>query len=126
MSKAIHRLGQFIKHVGLSARQFDLSIGAGNGYTLRMIRNSASIGTDVIETVLREYPQLSVVWLITGEGEMLKPNKEVANFDQLSIEKQQRIEKLIEIKMKKQHQKELKSLIGNINKEIDSSIKNTK
>ena len=34
--KTVDRLMQFIAHEGLSARKFDLSIGASNGYTLRM------------------------------------------------------------------------------------------
>ena len=76
MLKTIDRLMQFIKYEGLSARQFDLSIGASNGYTLRMHKNKASIGSDVIETILKAYPRLNVVWLITGEGEMLKENEE--------------------------------------------------
>ena len=76
MFKTIDRLMQFIKFAGLSARQFDLSIGASNGYTLRMVKNNASIGSDVIENILKVYPQLNVVWLITGEGEMLKKKEE--------------------------------------------------
>ena len=75
---------QFIKFAGLSARQFDLSIGASNGYTLRMKKNNASIGSDVIENILKVYPQLNVVWLITGEGDMLNKGEEdeILDFDQ--------------------------------------------
>ena len=76
MIKTIDRLMQFIEHAGLSARQFDLSIGASNGYTLRMRKNHASIGSDVIENIVRTYPQLNLIWLITGEGEMLNPGIE--------------------------------------------------
>ena len=60
-----------IKHLNLSARQFDLSISASNGYTLRMQKNNASVGSDVIERIVKLYPQVNLVWLITGKGDML-------------------------------------------------------
>ena len=106
MLKTIDRLMQFIKHAGLSARQFDMSIGAGNGYTLRMIKNHASVGSDVIETILRTYPQLNVVWLITGEGEMIKKSKKekTLDFDQLPKHKQQEIELIIEQKIRERQE----------------------
>ena len=124
MLKTIDRLMQFIQHAGLSARQFDLSIGASNGYTLRMKKNNASVGSDVIENILRVYPQLNVVWLLTGEGSMLKTNKqaEPLDFDQLSREKQEEIEALIETKIKERQQEDLERLM----KEIKAEIKGTK
>ncbi len=111
---------KFITHAGLSARQFDLSIGASNGYTLRMKKNNASVGSDVIENILRVYPQLNVVWLLTGEGTMLKGKapKEPLDFDQLSREKQHEIEAIIEKKIKERHEKDLEKLIQEIRAEI--------
>ena len=111
---------QFIQHAGLSARQFDLSIGAANGYTLRMKKNRASIGSDVIENIVRTYPQLNVSWLITGEGEMLKSNTpiEPVEFDKLPIEKQKEIEEIIEKKIRERHEAELKSLLKEVTQEI--------
>jgi hypothetical protein len=67
-----------------------------------MKKNSASIGSDVIENILRVYPQLNVVWLITGEGAMLKKDmrKEPLEFDELPKNRQEEIEKIIEQKIK--------------------------
>lgn len=120
MIKTIDRLMQFIQHAGLSARQFDLSIGAANGYTLRMKKNRASIGSDVIENIVRTYPQLNVSWLITGEGEMLKSKApiEPIEFDELPIEKQKEIEEIIEKKIRERHEAELKSLLEEVTQEI--------
>ena len=70
MSKTINRIVEFIKHKGMSVRQFDISIGAANGYTLRMQKNNASVGSDVIERIVKTYPRLNLVWLITGKGQM--------------------------------------------------------
>ncbi|WP_400078893.1 hypothetical protein [Winogradskyella sp. R77965] len=70
MEKTINRIMQLVAELNLSARQFDLSIGSANGYTLRMQKNNASVGSDVIERIIKEYPQVNLVWLITGKGEM--------------------------------------------------------
>lgn len=120
MLKTIDRLMQFIKYSGLSARQFDLSIGASNGYTLRMSKNKASIGSDVIENILRTYPDLNVVWLLTGEGHMLKSQREeeILDFDHLSPEKQKEIEQIIEMKIKERQREELKDLLREVADEI--------
>ncbi|MCE2612078.1 hypothetical protein LVD13_03775 [Flavobacteriaceae bacterium D16] len=120
MLKTIDRLMQFIKHSGISARQFDISIGAANGYTLRMNKNKASIGSDVIENIVRTYPQLNVVWLITGEGEMLKSEaeQELQDFEQLPVEKQKEIENIIENKIRERQEAELQSLLKEVTQEI--------
>jgi len=116
---------QFIQHAGMSARQFDLSIGASNGYTLRMKKNNASIGSDVIENILRIYPQLNVVWLLTGEGNMLKSPvaAEPLDFEQLPLQKQQEIEQIIEQKIKERQELELKRLLKEVSDEIEKSFK---
>ena len=123
MLKTIDRLMKFIKHAGISARQFDLSIGASNGYTLRMKKNNASVGSDVIENILRVYPQLNVVWLLTGEGSMLKTEikAEPLDFDQLSLEKQAEIEDIIETKIKERQKEDLERLMREIKAEIKGS-----
>lgn len=128
MLKTIDRLLQFIKYAGLSARQFDLSIGASNGYTLRMKKNSASIGSDVIENILKTYPQLNVIWLITGKGEMLKENEEelILDFDELPKERQNEIEQIIEVKIKERQEEELKRLLKEVTEEIERTQKKMK
>ena len=120
MIKTIDRLMQFISYAGLSARQFDISIGAANGYTLRMKKNRASIGSDVIENIVRTYPQLNVAWLITGEGEMLKSGKEqeMKTFEELPPEKQKEIETIIESKIRERQEAELQSLLREVTQEI--------
>lgn len=120
MLKTIDRLIEFISYAGLSARQFDISIGASNGYTLRMKKNSASIGSDVIENILRVYPQLNVVWLITGEGTMLKEElkKEPLEFDELPKNRQEEIERIIEQKIKERQKEELQFLLKEVADEI--------
>ena len=118
MLKTIDRIFMFIQHSGLSARKFDLSIGASNGYTLRMKKNHASVGSDVIETIIKTYPQLNLVWLITGEGEMLKPDASLLKEGKLPLDKTLELEQLIEAKLRKNQEHELQSLLDAVNEEI--------
>lgn len=119
MLKTVDRLMQFIEFAGLSARQFDLSIGASNGYTLRMKKNHASIGSDVIESIIKTYPQLNLIWLMTGEGEMLNPDKEVLRTGKLPQAQLMEIEKVVEAKIRERQEKELRELLKEVTEEIE-------
>ena len=119
MLKTVDRLMQFIEFAGLSARQFDLSIGASNGYTLRMKKNHASIGSDVIESIIKTYPQLNLIWLMTGEGEMLNPDKEALRTGKLPQAQLNEIEKVVEAKIRERQEKELRELLKEVTEEIE-------
>lgn len=116
---------QFIKHAGLSARQFDMSIGASNGYTLRMSKNKASVGSDVIENILKTYPDLNVVWLLTGEGPMLKSqrNQDLADFDKLPFGKRMEIDRIIEAKIRERQEEQKEEILREVREELGKDLK---
>jgi hypothetical protein len=70
--KIIDRLALYIESKGISLNAFDKSIGASNGYIGKQIKNSASVGVDIIQNIISVYNDLSIEWLITGKGDMLK------------------------------------------------------
>lgn len=72
MEKTIDRLKSYLKDKGISLNAFDKSIGAANGYIGKQIKNSGSIGSDIIEKIHGIYTDLNLNWLLTGEGEMIK------------------------------------------------------
>ncbi|WP_452230236.1 MULTISPECIES: hypothetical protein [unclassified Lacinutrix] len=115
MSKTINRIMLVIKHLGISARQFDISIGTANGYILRMQKNNASVGSDVIERIMQLYPQINLVWLITGEGNMLleKPKTKIS---QTNLE----IEQYINDRLSEKWSAEKKLLLDEILTELKS------
>lgn len=80
--KFIDRLVIYIETKGISLNAFDKSIGTANGYIGKQIKNSASIGADIIEKIVSVYTDLSIEWLISGKGEMLKAysNQEAISF----------------------------------------------
>lgn len=69
------RLTQFIKSQGLTVQKFEARCGLSNGYISSMRK---SMGTQKLEIVLSEFPDLNRDWLLYGEGSMLKSDSETA------------------------------------------------
>ena len=121
MAKTIDRLILFIEYTGLSARKFDLSIGASNGYILRMKKNKASIGSDILEKIIDKYPQLNIIWLLTGKGSMINDETfKVKSFNNLDSKDQKFFENYIESRIKAHTNKELQKLLHEINLELEN------
>jgi len=121
MSKTINRIMQLVSALNMSARQFDMSIGTANGYILRMQKNNASVGSDVIERIVKEYPQINLVWLITGKGEMF-----VEDNTKTKVRSIAEIEDFIDNKLKSQLSEEKKLFLDEILREIDDVNKSKK
>ena len=65
------RLLKYIAHTGLATSRFESLCGLSNGY----VRNLKSqIGEDKLSDILNAFPELSKIWLLTGEGSMLVNN----------------------------------------------------
>jgi hypothetical protein len=114
MSKTINRIIQLLHALRLSARQFDMSIGTGNGYILRMQKNNASVGSDVIERIIEVYPQVNLIWLITGEGDMFS-----AEPDSKPKRSKTQIEDFINNRLKSKLSEKKKILLNELLKEIE-------
>lgn len=75
-TKSIDRLSKFIDYKGISFNKLATIIGVSNSYFSKMVKNKASIGSDILEKIVRVYPDMNSNWLLTGEGEMIKNTKE--------------------------------------------------
>jgi transcriptional regulator with XRE-family HTH domain len=62
------RILAFLEKRGISKRQFYADTGLSNG-TLDKVEN---IGSDKVEKIYAAYPEINLVWLITGKGEMFQ------------------------------------------------------
>lgn len=62
------RLLIYVNHTGLSKRAFEMQASLPNGY----MKNVRSITESATEKISRAFPDLSIGWLMSGEGEMLK------------------------------------------------------
>ena len=74
MCQILNRLKEYIDLKGLSISAFEKSIGMSNASFGKQLKKKGAIGTDKLEHILTVYSDLSPLWLMTGEGEMLKTN----------------------------------------------------
>ncbi|MBR0166536.1 MAG: LexA family transcriptional regulator [Prevotella sp.] len=65
------RIKAFCKAEKTTVSAFEKSIGVSNGYVNAISR---SIGIDNLNTIIEIYSNLNIEWLLTGRGEMYKPN----------------------------------------------------
>ncbi len=75
----IDRLLQFIHHQRLSPYTFERECSIANGYLKKQKKGKGTMGSEIIEKINKKYPTLSLVWLITGRGEMLVDEKYNSN-----------------------------------------------
>ena len=62
------RIRQFIRHLGLTVSEFEGKAGLSNGSVSKM---GDGTRRKTIDKISNSFPELSKVWLLTGEGEML-------------------------------------------------------
>lgn len=65
------RLQEYLDHMGISASAFYRSTGLSRGL-MDSDKLHQSLSTDKVATIIATYPDLSLEWLITGEGTMLR------------------------------------------------------
>ena len=67
------RLISFIEYKNIPVRKFEILCKLSNGY-IRSLRNAPSV--DKLSHILETFPDLNRIWLLTGEGEMLKSGQD--------------------------------------------------
>lgn len=65
------RVDKYCNYAGISNRQFCRQIGVAHGYFKPTLK---SIAPEVVERIGVEFPDLSLSWLVLGEGSMLTQN----------------------------------------------------
>ena len=62
------RVEQYIKYKGLTNSRFEKQVGLSNGFVRNMDKG---MSTDKVMRISEEFPELNILWLITGKGSML-------------------------------------------------------
>jgi len=68
METVKYRLSLFLKHLGIGQAKFAELTGLSRGYVNNV---GDSIRADNLQKIKDKYPELSIVWLLTGTGNML-------------------------------------------------------
>lgn len=69
--RLIERLQDYLIYSNISAYAFERSCDLSNGYLGKQLKGKGSVGSDILEKIKEQYPDLSLVWLVTGKGKML-------------------------------------------------------
>lgn len=71
-SSVKERLKEFLSYKNIGQRKFAESCGLSSGFVGNIVN---SIQPKTMNRIARQYPELNPIWLLTGEGEMLKSNE---------------------------------------------------
>lgn len=79
--KIINRLYQYFEFKGIKPTRFEKEIGLSNGYLGNQLKRSADLGESIVYNIVKNCRDLNIIWLLTGEGEMLnqEPEHNVVN-----------------------------------------------
>lgn len=66
------RLQQFIEYLKISVREFEIKTGISNGIIGNVINKNTTMRTDTVAKICETYRELSIEWLLTGCGSMIK------------------------------------------------------
>jgi len=69
------RLRAFISHLNITQQAFAQRLAITKGYLNDVVNGRKGIGVEIIINTAKEYPELNLRWLITGEGFMLELEK---------------------------------------------------
>jgi len=70
--KPIERIAIFLHFKKISPHAFEQKIELSNGYFSKQLKHLGSVGSDILIRIYQAYPELDILWVLTGEGQMLK------------------------------------------------------
>lgn len=69
--RLIDRLQKYLQYNRISAYAFEHQCQLSNGYLGKQIKGKGTVGSDILEKIKYHYPDVSIIWLLTGKGSML-------------------------------------------------------
>ena len=72
MQNIFSRIRQFVDYKGISNNEFGREIECSSGQIAQMLTYEKNFGIDKLLKIVSKYPEISLEWLLTGDGNMLK------------------------------------------------------
>lgn len=69
--RPVDRIFEYIAHKGITPYEFEKKAGIANAYLRRQQSGSGVIGSELLVRILNVYPELSIIWVLTGVGNMI-------------------------------------------------------
>lgn len=71
----LNRISKIASQEGISITKLEAVIGASKGVISRAIKNNTDIQSKWLQKIVKEYPQYSTRWLLTGDGIIFNKEK---------------------------------------------------
>ena len=85
--KPIERIEIFMHFKKITPHAFEQKIDLSNGYFSKQLKNLGSVGSDILIKIYLAYPEHDILWILTGEGQMLKlAEQESQQIDDIILE----------------------------------------
>jgi len=85
--KPIERIEIFMHFKKITPHAFEQKIDLSNGYFSKQLKHLGSVGSDILIKIYLAYPELDILWILTGEGQMLKlAEQESQQIDDIILE----------------------------------------
>jgi hypothetical protein len=69
--KPIERIAMYLHFKSISPHAFERNIHLSNGYYSKQLKNLGSVGSDILIKIHHHFPDLNILWVLTGDGQML-------------------------------------------------------
>ena len=76
-----NRIEILMRHLGMNARKLAMSVGVSPQTIYDIQKGKHGISKDLAEKISAKYLNVSRLWLLTGEGEMLSKGKKIPLYD---------------------------------------------
>jgi len=70
--KPIERIAIYIQFKKISPHAFERKIELSNGYFSKQLKHLGSVGSDILIRIHQAYSDLDIIWVLLGEGQMIK------------------------------------------------------
>jgi len=85
--KPIERIALFIHFKKITPHAFEQKIDLSNGYFSKQLKHLGSVGSDILIRINHAYSDLDILWVLLGEGQMLKQaEQESQQIDDIILE----------------------------------------
>ena len=85
--KPIERIALFIHFKKITPHAFAQKIDLSNGYFSKQLKHLGSVGSDILIRIHHAYSDLDILWVLLGEGQMLKQaEQESQQIDDIILE----------------------------------------
>ena len=77
--KPIERIAVYLQFKTISPHAFERNIHLSNGYYSKQLKNLGSVGSDILIKIHQHFPDLNILWVLTGDGQMLMEDANKVN-----------------------------------------------